>query len=36
VRLDIEVDWDEVERVVDDAFRTVAPRKLVALLDSGG
>ncbi len=34
VRLDIEVDWDEVERVVDDAFRTVAPRKLVELLDS--
>lgn len=34
VRLDVEVDWDEVERVVDDAYRTVAPRKLVELLDA--
>ena len=34
VRLDIDLDWDEVEAVIADAYRCVAPRKtLVALLD---
>ena len=33
VRLDVDVDWDEVAAFVEDAYRTVAPRKLVALLD---
>src|SRR5690606_7342445 len=33
VRLDVDVDWDEVAAIVEDAYRTVAPRKLVALLD---
>ncbi|HEX3621562.1 MAG TPA: MmcQ/YjbR family DNA-binding protein [Acidimicrobiales bacterium] len=35
VRLDIDVDWAEVAGIVEDAYRTVAPRPLVALLDQG-
>jgi len=35
VRLDGRVDWDEVEGVCEDAYRAVAPRRLVALLDTG-
>lgn len=35
VRLDVEVDWDEVADLVEDAYRTVAPTTLVARLDSG-
>lgn len=34
VRLDVDVDWDEVAAIVDDAYRLIAPRKLVALLDA--
>ncbi len=34
VRLDIDVDWDEVGGVVADAYRTVAPRRLIAELDA--
>ena len=33
VRLDVDVDWDEVADIVEDAYRTVAPKKLVAELD---
>lgn len=33
VRLDVEVDWDEVRSIVEDAYRLVAPKKLVAQLD---
>lgn len=33
VHLDVPVDWDEVADVVTDAYRTVAPRRLVAALD---
>ena len=33
--LDEPVDWDEVTELVDDAYRTVAPKKLVQLLDEG-
>jgi hypothetical protein len=36
VRLDVEVDWDEIAELVTDAYRTVAPRKLITLLDSAG
>jgi hypothetical protein len=28
-----DVDWDEIAELVTDAYRAVAPRKLVALLD---
>jgi hypothetical protein len=31
--LDEPVDWDEVAELVEDAYRTVAPKKLVQLLD---
>lgn len=33
IRLDVDVDWDEVDAVIEDAYRKVAPRRLVALLD---
>jgi hypothetical protein len=32
VRLDVDVDWDRVEALVEDAYRTVAPKRLAALL----
>jgi hypothetical protein len=28
-----EVDWAEISSILDDAFRTVAPKKLIAKLD---
>jgi hypothetical protein len=34
VRMDGKVDWDEVAAIAEDAYRVVAPRKLVALLTS--
>ncbi len=34
LRLDEPVDWVEVEMVCEDAFRAVAPRKLVAQLEA--
>jgi hypothetical protein len=33
VRLDVPVDWDEVAFLVLEAYRLVAPRKLLAVLD---
>jgi hypothetical protein len=33
VRLDVEVDWDEMAGIVEDAYRTVAPKQLLAKLD---
>ena len=36
VRLDREVDWDEVAGVIAEAYRKVAPKKLVAQLDDAG
>jgi hypothetical protein len=33
VRIDHDVDWDEVARIVADAFRVVAPKRLAARLD---
>ena len=35
VRLDGQPDWDAVEILCTEAFRTVAPRKWLAMLDSG-
>lgn len=35
VRLDGDVDWDEVAERCQDAYRTVAPARLVTLLDRG-
>jgi hypothetical protein len=34
VRLDGEVDWDEIAAICEDAYRTVAPAKLVARFDA--
>ena len=34
VRLDIDVEWDEIGEIVVDAYRHVAPKKLIAQLDS--
>lgn len=36
VQLDVDVDWDEVTAIVEDAYRKVAPKKLIALLDGEG
>jgi hypothetical protein len=36
VYLDVPVDWDEIARLVDDAYRRVAPARLVALFDGDG
>lgn len=33
VRLDVGLDWDDIDGICEDAYRTVAPTKLVALLD---
>lgn len=35
VWLDGPVDWDEIADLVTDAYRTVAPKRLVAQLDAG-
>jgi len=35
VRLDVPVDWDQIADLVTDAYRVVAPRKLVAELVAG-
>jgi len=34
VRLDRDPDWHEVAQIIEDAYRTVAPKKLLALLDA--
>jgi hypothetical protein len=34
MRLDGRVDWDEVEIICEDAYRAVAPPKLLAVLDA--
>jgi len=36
VRLDVEVDWDEIATIVEGAYRTVAPSSLVRELDRRG
>lgn len=35
VYLDVAVDWDAVADIVEDAYRTVAPKRLAAALDQG-
>ncbi len=32
VYLDVEVDWEEIGGIIEEAYRTIAPPKLVALL----
>jgi hypothetical protein len=36
VRLDGDVDWAEVAAICEEAFRTVAPKRLVGMLDAPG
>ena len=36
VRLDVDVEWGEVAGIVEDAYRMVAPKRLVAELDRPG
>lgn len=36
VRLDRDPDWDMVAGIIEDAYRTVAPKTLVAMLDARG
>lgn len=33
VRLDIDVDWAEINEIVTDAYRTIAPKTLIAQLE---
>jgi hypothetical protein len=33
LRLDVDLDWDEVAAICEDAYRAVAPKTLVARLD---
>jgi hypothetical protein len=35
VYLDVPTDWDEIAEIVEDAYRVVAPKTLVARLDVG-
>ena len=34
VRLDGDVDWEEIQAVCEEAYRTVAPKRLLDALDS--
>lgn len=34
VRLDRDIDWDEIDGIVRDAYRLVAPKRLAILIDS--
>jgi hypothetical protein len=34
VYLDVPVDWHEIAQIVDDAYRAVAPKRALALLDA--
>jgi hypothetical protein len=36
VRLDVPADWDEIAELVEEAYRMVAPKRLVAELDAAG
>jgi hypothetical protein len=33
VRLDVDLDWDEIAGICEDAYRVVAPKQLVARMD---
>ena len=34
MRLDVGVDWDELAEICEEAYRVIAPKKLVAELDA--
>ncbi|GAA0422033.1 phosphoribosylglycinamide formyltransferase [Acrocarpospora corrugata] len=33
VRLDVEMDWDEIDELIRDSYRLIAPKRLAALVD---
>jgi len=33
VRLDVQVDWDEISGICEEAYRVIAPKRLVEILD---
>ena len=35
VNLSVELDWDELAELIEESYRLIAPKKLVALLDRG-
>ncbi len=35
VRLDVEIDWDDLADLVEESYRMTAPKRLSALLDQG-
>jgi predicted DNA-binding protein (MmcQ/YjbR family) len=35
-RLDVEQDWDELDELIRDSYRLIAPKRLVALMDPAG
>jgi predicted DNA-binding protein (MmcQ/YjbR family) len=34
-RLDVEQDWDEIDELIRDSYRLIAPKRLAALVDQG-
>jgi predicted DNA-binding protein (MmcQ/YjbR family) len=36
VRLDIDIDWDEVADIIEASYRMTAPKRLITLLDRRG
>ena len=34
IRLDVELDWDEITDLVEESYRMTAPKRLAALLDA--
>jgi len=36
VYLDVPVDWEEFAEIVEDAYRVIAPKQLLAQLDAAG
>jgi hypothetical protein len=35
VRLDVDVDWEEIEQIIVDAYRCIASKKLIAEMEGG-
>jgi len=35
VRLDVDLDWPEIARICEEAYRRVAPKRLVARMEAG-
>jgi predicted DNA-binding protein (MmcQ/YjbR family) len=35
IRMDADVDWEEIAELAEESYRAIAPKRLVALLDQG-